>query len=258
MENLIDFSDPILRLVLPILMKDQTTGKNIIWATDPPPNVDCGPMGEITMEQLDRIRLMPRVQKRLSEQKKRTKGKAEVFTPLWVVKKMADHAEQALNQGDLKQFVHERCLEITCGEAPFLTSRYDPTTGEPVAIPDRVGVLDRKLKAIRENEKDPIVQKAFMACAYQSIYGYEYQGDNLLLARANLFLTFIENWAEMIKAPVAASWAIIIATRISWNIWQMDGLKDTVPGTDIRCLIYDWEENKKVTFRQIKEESDNV
>ena len=66
MENLIDFSDPILRLVLPILLKDQTTGKNIIWATDPPPNVDCGPMGEITMEQLDRIRLMPRVQKRLT------------------------------------------------------------------------------------------------------------------------------------------------------------------------------------------------
>ena len=76
MEKLIDFSEPILRLVLPILLKDQTTGKNIIWATDPPPNVDCGPMGEITIEQLDRIKLVPRVQKRLSEQKKRTKGKS--------------------------------------------------------------------------------------------------------------------------------------------------------------------------------------
>ena len=258
MEKLIDFSEPILRLVLPILLKDQTTGKNIIWAADPPPEAGCGQMDEITMEQLDRIQLVPRVQKQLTEQKKRTKGKAEVFTPLWVVKKMADHAEQELNKGNLKQFVHERCLEITCGEAPFLTSRYDPATGVSVAIPDRVGVLDRKLKAIRENEKDPIVQKAFMACAYQSIYGYEYQGDNLLLARVNLFLTFIENWAEMMKDPVAASWAIIIATRISWNIWQMDGLKDTVPGTDTLCLIYDWEENEEVTFRKIKEESDNV
>lgn len=37
MENLIDFSDPILRLVLPILLKDQTTGKNIIWANRPAP-----------------------------------------------------------------------------------------------------------------------------------------------------------------------------------------------------------------------------
>ena len=35
MEKLIDFSEPILRLVLPILLKDQTTEKNIIWARHP-------------------------------------------------------------------------------------------------------------------------------------------------------------------------------------------------------------------------------
>lgn len=79
-----------------------------------------------------------------------------------------------------------------------------------------------------------------------------------LLARVNLFLTFTENWIEKLGFPISASWAIAVATRISWNIWQMDGLKDTVPGTDTLCLIFDWEENKKVTFRQIKEESDNV
>lgn len=214
MEKLIDFSEPILRLVLPILLKDQTTGKNIIWATDPPPNVDCGPMGEITIEQLDRIKLVPRVQKRLSEQKKRTKGKAEVFTPLWVVKKMADHAEQELNKGNWEQFVHERCLEITCGEAPFLTSRYDPTTGEPIAIPDRVGILDRKLRVIQENATHKFQWKALVSSAYQSVYGYEYQGDNLLLARVNLFLTFTENWIEKLGFPISASWAIAVATRI--------------------------------------------
>ena len=192
------------------------------------------------------------------KQKKRTRGKAEVFTPLWVVKKMADHAEQVLNKGDWERFVHERCLEITCGEAPFLTSRYDPTTGEPVAIPDRVGILDRKLRAIQENATHQFQWKALVSIAYQSVYGYEYQGDNLLLARVNLFLTFTENWTEKIGLPISASWAIAVATRISWNIWQMDGLKDTVPGTDTLCLIYDWEKNEEVTFRQIKEESDNV
>ena len=97
-----------------------------------------------------------------------------------------------------------------------------------------------------------------MSSAYQSVYGYEYQGDNLLLARVNLFLTFTENWIEKLGLPISTSWAIAVATRISWNIWQMDGLKDTVPGTDTLCLIFDWEENKEVTFRQIKEESDNV
>lgn len=193
-----------------------------------------------------------------AEQKKRTRGKAEVFTPLWVVKKMADHAEQELNKGNWEQFVHERCLEITCGEAPFLTSRYDPTTGEPVAIPDRVGILDRKLRAIQENANHKFQWKALVSSAYQSVYGYEYQGDNLLLARVNLFLTFTENWIEKLGLPISASWAIAVATRISWNIWQMDGLKDTAPGTDTLCLIYDWEKNEEVTFRQIKEESDNV
>ncbi len=92
----------------------------------------------------------------------------------------------------------------------------------------------------------------------KTVYGYEYQGDNLLLARVNLFLTFTENWIEKLGLPISASWAIAVATRISWNIWQMDGLKDTAPGTDTLCLIYDWEKNEEVTFRQIKEESDNV
>lgn len=169
-----------------------------------------------------------------------------------------DHAEQELNKGNWEQFVHERCLEITCGEAPFLTSRYDPTTGEPVAIPDRVGILDRKLRVIQENATHKFQWKALVSSAYQSVYGYEYQGDNLLLARVNLFLTFTENWIEKLGFPISASWAIAVATRISWNIWQMDGLKDTVPGTDILCLIYDWEKNEEVTFRKIKEESDNV
>ena len=288
MEKLIDISSYPVMQVLDVLLQDKTTKKNIIWATDT--------YAEFGEEFTDKVQLdanailrrtdliRPRIQKSQEAQAQRTRKKAEVFTPAWLCNQMNNHCDEdwfgrsgvfntensdhtwTVSEGKIEfpkkkkwqHYVASRRLEITCGEAPFLTSRYDPTTGEPVAIPDRVGVLDRKLKAIRENEKDPIVQKAFMACAYQSIYGYEYQGDNLLLARVNLFLTFIENWAEMIKAPVAASWAIIIATRISWNIWQMDGLKDTVPGTDIRCLIYDWEKNEEVTFRQIKEESDNV
>lgn len=257
MENLIDFSDPALRVVLPILLYDHTTERNIIWATDPPPEANCGPMDEITTEQLKRIRLVPRAQKKLSEQKNRTREKGEVFTPLWVVKKMVDHAERELNKGSLEQFVLEKCLEITCGESPFLTSRYDPATGIPISIPNRVGILDRKLKAIWESEKDLFDKRTLMICAYQSVYGYEYQGDNLLLARANLFLTFVENWIEKIGSPVDIGWAALIATKIAWNIWQMDGLKKTVPGTDIPCKIYDWKENKEILFRDVGKEDES-
>ena len=36
MEQLIDFRAPEVQAVLDTLLKDKSTGKNIIWATDPP------------------------------------------------------------------------------------------------------------------------------------------------------------------------------------------------------------------------------
>lgn len=42
MGTLIDFSDQCLRMFLPVLLQDHTTGKNIIWATDPPPELGVG------------------------------------------------------------------------------------------------------------------------------------------------------------------------------------------------------------------------
>ena len=67
METLIDFSDPCLRTFLPVLLQDHTTGKNIIWATDPPPELGVGFADEITLEQLNKVQLVPRVQKRMAE-----------------------------------------------------------------------------------------------------------------------------------------------------------------------------------------------
>lgn len=61
METLIDFSDPCLRSFLPVLLQDHTTGKNIIWATDPLPELGVGFADEITLEQLDKVQLVPRV-----------------------------------------------------------------------------------------------------------------------------------------------------------------------------------------------------
>ena len=68
-DTLIDFSDPCLRMFLPVLLQDHMTGKNIIWATDPPPELGVGFTDEITLEQLDKVQLVPRVQKRLADQK---------------------------------------------------------------------------------------------------------------------------------------------------------------------------------------------
>ena len=260
--TLIDFSDPCLRTFLPVLLQDHTTGKNIIWATDPPPELGVGFADEITLEQLDKVQLVPRVQKRLADQKKRTSKKAEVFTPTWVCKKMADVAEKDLKGKDWKGYINKTCLEVTCGEAPFLTSRYDTTTGQMIAVPDRIGLLDRKLNAITEEHfKDPKIWDYslwlnYAMNAYMSTYGYEWQGDNLLLARCNLFLTLMENFRSLFVKEIEnhrMSPVLIdaIADVISWNVWQMDGLKKTVPGTDIPCKIKDWKADKEILFKDV-------
>lgn len=263
-DTLIDFSDPCLRTFLPVLLQDHTTGRNIIWATDPPPELGVGFADEITMEQLDKIQLVPRVQKRLADQKKRTSKKAEVFTPTWVCEKMVDVAENDLKGEDWKEYINKTCLEVTCGEAPFLTSRYDTATGQMIAVPGRIGLLDRKLNAItKEHFKDPKVWDYslwlnYAMNAYMSTYGYEWQGDNLLLARCNLFLTLMENFRSLFgneienhrMSPVLID---AIADVISWNVWQMDGLKKTVPGTDIPCKIKDWKANKETLFKDVGE-----
>lgn len=45
-----------------------------------------------------------------------------------------------------------------------------------------------------------------------------------------------------------------IADTISWNVWQMDGLKKTVPGTDIPCKIKDWKAYKEILFKDVGED----
>lgn len=257
---MIDFSEPILREQLHYLLKDRTTGKNIIWATEPPQELGVGFTDEITLEQVIQHPPIPRVQKRLEEQKARTRKKAEVFTPTHICKKMIDlgFEEDALSK-DGMTFLKQTCFEVACGEAPFLTSRYDTTTGEKIAIPDRIGLLDRKLKVVTEhfaNDYSLWLNWALEACI--STYGCEWQGDNLLLARANVFLTVIENFRELFGdkqlyksfAPVLVD---CIADTISWNLWQMDFLKGTIPGTDIPCRIMDWENGKDTLYKEMKD-----
>ena len=66
--------------------------------------------------------------------------------------------------------------------------------------------------------------------AGQSTYGYEYQGDNLLLARVNLLLTYAEHLQARWQRKPTKEELQPIANIISWNLWQMDGLRLSVPG----------------------------
>ena len=89
-------------------------------------------------------------------------------------------------------------MEMTCGEAPYLVSRYDTVTGKKIKIKDRIGLLDRKLRVIGENIvlEDKKNWIKWVTKAFKSIYGFEYQGDNLIIARKNLLYTLIEYYEE--------------------------------------------------------------
>lgn len=272
---LIDLEFDFIQDVLDTLLKDKTTGKNIIWATKDYEHFgsEYSFNSELTVSSvlgLNNQELQPRVHKSKEYQKGRTKERAEVFTPSWVCKDMNDFCDAEWfgvekdkldykydKNHTFKKYIGLRKLEITCGEAPFIVSRYDAATGKSFSINDRIGFLDRKLQVINENIDDSLEWLKFVKMAYNSSYGYEYQGDNLLKARLNLLITFVEYYGYKFKAIPNKKDLKTISEIISKNIWQMDGLKYTVPNSDIYCKVFkgktecyykDLEGEKKMKF----------
>lgn len=242
-DRLINIEDGLIKPLLSLLLKDKTTGENIIWATDTYP---------VFMDEKDILlhseMIRPRVEKSLDEQAARTKKKAEVFTPTWVCNRMNDNIDKAAKRKTWKEYVDLRVLEITCGEAPFLVSRYDTVTGELIPLKDRAGLLDRKLKVVNEKTDTYDEWLEWAIRAFESSYGYEYQGDNLLIARINLLLTFADYYKDCWGEKPDKRLLRRIANRIVWNVWQMDGLKNTVPLRGDKCRIRDWRKHKTIVF----------
>ena len=261
------------------------------------------------------VDIRPRVSKSVDEQALRTRKKAEVFTPSWICNKMNNHCDMEWfgrknvfnieqdhgwisTQNKIKfpagkswkDYVDSKRLEITCGEAPYLVSRYDTTTGEIIPIHNRIGILDRKLRVINENTQTHKTWNQWVYRAFESVYGYEYQGDNLLITRINLLETFCEYTRDRWNEEPTDSSLKRIADIISWNLWQMDGIHDVIPyegavceqkkenephqitifeimgiadesnaeieetlPETIDCKIYDWRKDKSITYKNMKE-----
>lgn len=247
-ERLIDIEDDLIKPLLSLLLKDKTTSENIIWATDTYSDFEEKDHMNEKDILLHSEMIRPRVEKSLDEQKSRTKKKAEVFTPTWICKRMNDNIDKSSKTKTWKEYVDSRVLEITCGEAPFLVSRYDTVTGEPIPLKDRAGLLDRKLKAVNENAHVKEEWLEWAVRAFEASYGYEYQGDNLLITRINLLLTFADYYKDCWGEEPDKRLLRLIANRIVWNVWQMDGLKNTIPFRENRCRIRDWRKHKTVIF----------
>lgn len=304
---------PIDLSLLHILLKDRTTDKNIIWGT-----TDYAILGKeyeagreilpslITGEFSELIQ--PRILKAHTQRAQRTKNRAEVFTPTWLCNEQNNIVDEAwfgqkaifnipIKHGwrplcekvvfpDKKghtwqDYVDSTRLEITCGEAPYLVSRYDAVSGKIIDLQARIGLLDRKLRVINENVDGEVEWMEWTERAFQSVYGYEYQGDSLLLARKNLLLTFIDNMLFKFTRKPSRLELQRIATIISWNMWQMDGLTNCVPCCDelpigcegktssclgipapptdvpaqMRCKIMDWRTREVLEFSSLLKEN---
>lgn len=263
--------------LLQILLKDRTTKRNIVWASpsyeglgkpfcaDQPikMNLIVGPYDSI---------IQPRVEKDKRNQDIRTRKRAEVFTPPWLVDKQVKIVESEMGNLDFERYIRLRWLELACGEAPYMVTRYDSISGTVIPIPERVGFVDRKLQSICESidsEKDFI---KWAKKAYQSSYGYELQGDSLLLARENLLLSFYEYYQYKFDKEPELKIAKEIAKIISYNVFQMNGITKQIPysaktneGTqlnlfdtvhdivevDILAKTYNWELKKSVGIDDI-------
>ena len=297
------------RSLLEILLKDKTTGKNILWATD-----NYFKYGEFYASEKEiKIELItsrhggiikPRIEKSKTEQQQRVRQKAEVFTPSWICNMQNNKVdEEWFGRKDVfnlekenswevtkekiifsdsenktwKDYVLSKRLEMSCGEAPYITSRYDAVTGDYIEI----GILDRKLRIVSENTETREDWIKWAYSAVQNVYSFDWQGDNVLIARENLLFTIAEYYEAKFNEKLETQDLVGFAKVIAWNIWQMDGIKYVIPNScctkeiidedlferriiakpcvgcmkgdnrkhnGIYCIIKDWETHRNIRF----------
>ncbi len=242
--------------IMDILLRDHTTGSNLLWATEDYASEGAGFGLKDEIQYLFIINqneiIRPRYLKSQSEQRNRSRDMAEVFTPPWIVNKQNNLVDDQwfgkkgvfnTEQGeswiptdtidfgglDWKNYVTSVRMEVCCGEAPYLTTRYDAINGSEIPVPFRVGLFDRKLRVISENIDSAQEWIDWAKSAVKCIYAYDFQGDNVLLARENILLALVESYKEKFKEDLTQNVAKEVSEILSWNIWQMDGMKLVVP-----------------------------
>ena len=299
--------------LLAILLKDKTTGNNIIWATDnySKYGFSYSAEKEIKIELITSRHggiIKPRIEKSKTEQQQRVRQKAEVFTPSWICNMQNNKVdEEWFGRKDVfnlekenswevtkekiifsdsekkswQDYVLSKRLEMSCGEAPYITSRYDAVTGDYIEVSNRIGILDRKLRIVSENTETREDWIKWTYSSVQNVYGFDWQGDNVLIARENLLFTIAEHYEAKFNEKLETQDLVGFAKVIAWNIWQMDGIKYVIPNScctkeiidedlferrviskpcigclkgdnrkhnGIYCVIKDWETHRNIRF----------
>lgn len=113
------------------------------------------------------------MEENIIKSKDRVQKHGEVFTPSWMVQKMLDTPGIREKTED----IYATFLEPSAGDGNFLEA-----------------ILERKLSAVTRNY-DKKNWKTKSLFALSSIYGIEYLEDNLEVARARMFLCYLD-WYE--------------------------------------------------------------
>ena len=302
---LMNIRDDITRLdragLLDGLLADRTTGGRLLWGTDALSDRGEGFQRE---DELRPSRLTgvwegsveTRARRDFEGQSGPLPVHADPFTPTAVVRDMVDRLDADwvgrregyykidIDSGKIyfpkrrnwRQYADSRRIEIACGEAPFLAGRYDAVSGETVPLDRRTAILDRKLRGVSENAAHEQEWMEWARRAFLSVYGYEYRGDRLLIARVNLLASYGEYFRERWGKPPDPEAEREIAEIITWNLWQMDGLTERIPGLlepeafhqisldeyldgDIRrrdprppCRIRNWKNGRTLEYRALR------
>ena len=290
MDKLIDINAYPVSENLKALLKDKTTKKNIIFATSVysskgTPIKETEQMTEEILKGFTQYEIQPRVLKNKEQQQERTRSKAEVFTPSWICNKMNNHCdEEWFGRKNVFNIEQDQGWQVNTEKVEFDTEdgwkKY--VDSKRLEIRQRIGILDRKLRVVNENTDSETEWFRWVLRAYQSVYGYEFQGDSLLIARINLLITFVDYMQDRWdRVPTDAELRKIVNV-IVWNLWQMDGISGMIPfgkpkeeyhqfslfdfvvadeprkqdiedPEEVYCRIYDWRSDKSLTYKSMKE-----
>lgn len=246
-----------------LFLKDHITQQNFCWVSDLYSDrgegfqyKDAILIDSITGD--NEMIMRPRSVKTKDEQTQRSKDMVESFTPSWegyTQNNLIDNVwfgrqvffnEEApghawkettekiefLEVKTWKDYVRDTRLRIICGEAPCLVIRYSIVIGMPILLPERNNLLARKLRVVSEITETSCKIFDWYQEACMNIYGYEWQADNLLLAKEALLFTFLYYYSAKFGDEPLPKFIQRIAYIISRTIRQMDKLKFCPPGEE--------------------------
>lgn len=164
------------------------------------------------------------MEENIIKSKDRVQKHGEVFTPSWMVQKMLDTPGIREKTED----IYATFLEPSAGDGNFLEA-----------------ILERKLSAVTRNY-DKKNWKTKSLFALSSIYGIEYLEDNLEVARARMFLYYL-NWVEKSFGERLSSRSDLYKSArylITKNIVRGNTLTKRHPDTYEPIIFNEWKRKK--------------